>query len=551
MRFFQHIFVILLILLLPARVRAQDAKSVYDRVAPSIVTLDNPETSGTGIIIRQNGLILTNAHVVLSPLKYHVRLDARNIGGEKKTYTYKKVKILGTHPTYDLALVQIDPSEHNVNLKPVEISRTRAQPGQKVYAIGNPVAGGKILKKTITEGMLSGGIRKINEKNYYQFSAQVNQGNSGGPLCDRNGEVIGLVTYRIKGKQGLGFAIPLHKIKRDSFIPFHQRKANPNRVRTILKKADQFATKSTKIERRAGRDTKRAKKYSLLAMYLYRKALVYRPNDPNLYYNLGMFYRDFEKYDISIPYLIRAIEIDPWGVERGSSYRELSFALRKKKRDGASLVALKEGVRKYPKKGGKMWEDLSIYHSNHGNYSESAYCAKVGLNAGDVRSKMLKDLYQEIRSKLNEEKKNELDNRIDQISQRLTEMKKKARRARKQDKKFMTDKFRTFYKDYISDGHLSSVADAGLKKGKEEQTSGESRSNKEEQPIEDAQEEDEDKVAQKIKSKIALAKSYYESGMKDKGIKILEKVITLYPDHRRTNVARNLKKKWKTSLDRQ
>src|SRR5689334_16123102 len=98
----------LILLPLAARAAEDDAVQIFKQVAPRVVSLQNAEGSGTGIILRADGLILTNAHVVSSPLPYSVTIDTPAVnGGKPKPVTFKKVTIVGFHPKLDLALVKI------------------------------------------------------------------------------------------------------------------------------------------------------------------------------------------------------------------------------------------------------------------------------------------------------------------------------------------------------------------------------------------------------------------------------------------------------------
>src|SRR3954470_5865893 len=163
----------------------EEAVAVYRQVSPAVVSLQNAEGSGTGVLIGSDGLILTNAHVVTSPLPFEARVDVVE-AGKTREVVFKRVELLGLHPKLDLALVKIDPAEQRVRLPVAQVAKTKAQPGQRVYVIGNPAAGKTILTKSITSGMLSAADREIPDEpgRYYQIDAAINPGNSGGPLCD-------------------------------------------------------------------------------------------------------------------------------------------------------------------------------------------------------------------------------------------------------------------------------------------------------------------------------------------------------------------------------
>ena len=146
---------VLVLLLADPCLGQQRATQVFNKVGPSVVGLSNAEGSGTGVILDRDGLILTNAHVVSSPIPFKCLADVRR-NGKLETVTFRRVQILGRHPDKDLALIRIDPEEHKGELIPAVFTREPVTPGKQIFAIGNPAAGGEILNKTITQGLISG-----------------------------------------------------------------------------------------------------------------------------------------------------------------------------------------------------------------------------------------------------------------------------------------------------------------------------------------------------------------------------------------------------------
>lgn len=163
--------------------------------------------SGSGFVVTEDGYILTNYHVI--EYAYNYNLDATVMFYEGKSYT---AKIVGVEPSNDVAVLKIDAS----GLNPVTVGDSDAiTVGEEVYAIGNPLGE---LAFSMTTGHVSALNRTIRTDsgtsaiNMFQFDAAVNSGNSGGPLYDANGCVIGIVTakYSSTGVEGLSFAIPIN-----------------------------------------------------------------------------------------------------------------------------------------------------------------------------------------------------------------------------------------------------------------------------------------------------------------------------------------------------
>jgi S1-C subfamily serine protease len=165
---------------------------------------------GTGFIVSSDGLILTNKHVVSDPkAEYTVYLnDGRKF----------KAEILAVHPTDDLALIKIPAS----NLPSLSLGDSdKIKIGQFVIAIGNAlgefqntVSFGVIsgLRRSITASDQTGNIERL--EGLIQTDAAINFGNSGGPLINLKGEVIGVNTAIAGGAENIGFAIPINRAKK-------------------------------------------------------------------------------------------------------------------------------------------------------------------------------------------------------------------------------------------------------------------------------------------------------------------------------------------------
>lgn len=197
-------------------------EAVYDVVGESVVNIGvtvisydfffNPmpqEGSGSGFVYDDLGHIVTN---------YHVVEGAQEINVTFKDGTTLVAEVVGADPTYDLAVVKIDPEVHSV--RPVVLGDSEnLRIGQFVVAIGNPFG----LEQSVTFGVISslGRIIQSPDRRFIgeaiQTDAAINPGNSGGPLLDLEGRVIGVNAQIISPSQanaGIGFAIPVQLVKR-------------------------------------------------------------------------------------------------------------------------------------------------------------------------------------------------------------------------------------------------------------------------------------------------------------------------------------------------
>jgi serine protease Do len=161
---------------------------------------------GSGFIFSDEGLILTNSHVVFGRQAISVTLD----DGRKFAAI-----LLGADPVYDLAVLKIPDAPAELP-KAVLGDSSKIQIGEEVIAIGNPLG----LEQTLTRGVISGVNRLIQEAQMplmlplLQMDAAINPGNSGGPLVNLCGEVIGINTASMSEAQNIGFAVPINLAKK-------------------------------------------------------------------------------------------------------------------------------------------------------------------------------------------------------------------------------------------------------------------------------------------------------------------------------------------------
>ena len=201
--------------------------SAVDKTSPSVVAIGisqkiiNPfdpfaqptkqdSTIGTGFVVSDKGLIVTNKHVVSENGIYTV------VTRDGQKYEVRKIY---RDPNFDLAIVQIDSND----LQPLELGdSSKLKVGQTMIAIGNAL--GKFTN-TVTVGVVSGLGRKVvagdifngsseNLDDLIQTDAAINPGNSGGPLLSSSGQVIGVSVAVTAGAQNIGFAIPINSVKK-------------------------------------------------------------------------------------------------------------------------------------------------------------------------------------------------------------------------------------------------------------------------------------------------------------------------------------------------
>jgi putative serine protease PepD len=186
---------------------------VYDSAAPGVVSVRVGSASGTGFVVRSDGTIVTNAHVVGDASSARVSFgDSGRLAD---------AEVLGVDPSSDVAVLRVDPAGVGTALRPLALADSdQVRVGDSVVAIGHPFG----LDRTATAGIVSGLGREIQAPDGFQIDeviqtdAPINPGNSGGPLLDTRGRVIGITTQIATGGSGtgnvgIGFAVPSNRVR--------------------------------------------------------------------------------------------------------------------------------------------------------------------------------------------------------------------------------------------------------------------------------------------------------------------------------------------------
>ncbi len=342
------------------------SEKIYANSEPAVVYIGNEEGFGTGVIISPDGKILTNFHVVTSALPITVKAKIKTADGYQEK-EFKNVEVLKIHQEYDLAILQIkDKSKFKFMSWKQEI---KIPTGSTCYAIGNPQSGGESLRNTMTSGLISSANRQYEGKRFLQVSAAVNPGNSGGPLINDRGELIGIITYKALDVEGIGYAIPCSEVAMKDFVIPKEKKDNMEKGIEYEKQGKKMLDKA----RYANTPETRELLY-MLSSYFYKMSMFEMPNKPSPYNNVALLYYNLKKYDFAKAYYKKCLEIKvnpealhTLGVIYGKEMNEKkAYELWIK---GAFL------------KGGSApcAENAAIINLKKGRYVEAAYLSKKAL----------------------------------------------------------------------------------------------------------------------------------------------------------------------------
>jgi hypothetical protein len=181
----------------PAVISASD---LYKSASPSVVLIEiydskgEVSAKGSGFLVSPEGAILTNFHVIAHTKQATVRLSNQD--------AYDTVEVLEVDKRKDIALIKIK----GFGLPYLKLGRSQGvEIGEKIYSLSNPLG---VFQNTLTEGIVSG-IRPLDGYKYFQISAPISHGSSGGPIFNSKGEVIGIAVAIIEEGQNLNFAVPI------------------------------------------------------------------------------------------------------------------------------------------------------------------------------------------------------------------------------------------------------------------------------------------------------------------------------------------------------
>ncbi|MBO1224839.1 MAG: tetratricopeptide repeat protein [Candidatus Scalindua sediminis] len=345
---------LILLILLPA-VSLADANRIFKENSKAVVVVTaydekgNAISQGSGFIVRRDGAVVTN---------YHVISKARDIKVKAGDKVFDVEGLIFTDKENDLVILKAKARDMPVvKLGVIE----KANIGEHVYVISSPEG----LENTISDGLLSG-IRKIDEKReILQITAPISPGSSGGPVFNRNGEVIGVVTFLIKEAQNLNFAMPVKLIK---------DKISSKRVAEI---------KESGLE-----DYKKTAEYWFVLGYYHAESAMYKeaiesykqsiriyPDFADTHNNLGIAYGKLGMYKEAIESHKQAIRINP---DYALAHYNLGIAYGDLGMDKEEIDAYKQAIRINPDYADAYY-NLSIAYGKLGMYKEKIESYKQAI----------------------------------------------------------------------------------------------------------------------------------------------------------------------------
>ncbi|RJQ56966.1 MAG: tetratricopeptide repeat protein [Nitrospiraceae bacterium] len=379
------LFIIIAIgLIISPAVSSADADNIFkenSKAVVVVVTLDKkgePISQGSGFVVRADGAIVTNYHVISNAKDIKVKVGDKILDVEGLIHTDKE---------NDLVILKAK-GEKLQAVKLGDVSKVNV--GEKVYVISSPEG----LENTISDGLLSG-IREIDEKmKILQITAPISPGSSGGPVFNTAGEVIGVATFLIKEAQNLNFAMPVNLVKdkgdskkilalKETEIEDYEKTAEywsslgySYWISGRYEEAIDACRQAIKISPEDARSHQiLGASYDVLglnkdAIEAYKHAIKINPNDWSSYHNLGNIYLELGMLKEAVDAYEQAVRINP---DFAESYKKLGYAYGKSGRATDAIEAFKQAIRINP--------DDSTAHINLGVSYEKSGMSKEAIEA--------------------------------------------------------------------------------------------------------------------------------------------------------------------------
>jgi tetratricopeptide (TPR) repeat protein len=317
-----------------------------------IMTHDGAGTAisqGSGFVVRQDGVIVTN---------YHVISGAKSIRIKAGTNVYNITGIINLDKENDIAILKA-----NANNLPTVIlgDPEKTNIGEKIYVISSPQG----LENTISDGILSGKRGAEDDKIILQITAPVSPGSSGGPVFNQNGQVIGVATFLLKDSQNLNFAMPVDGIK-DKITAKKVAAIKPRQIENYSKTAEYWYNLGI-VYGKSGRYQE--------AIEAFKEAIRINPDYAEAHNGLGAIYGQSGKLQEAIEAFKQAIRIKPGFAK---PHANLGTAYGKLNRLQEAIQALKQAIRINPDYA-EAYGGLGLVYGKSGRYQEAIEAFKEGI----------------------------------------------------------------------------------------------------------------------------------------------------------------------------
>ena len=277
----------------------QSSRSLKDVVGPiqkSVVTVINYDVDGdissigSGFFISESGILVTNFHVLVGAYSASIK----TVDGSQ----YPVAAVLASNQLVDLIKVRVDTAGNRV--VPVVLSREQPAVADSVFVIGSPMG----LEQTVSEGIISAVREMPAGGKVFQLTAPISRGSSGGPVLNRGGKAVGVVTFQVSKGQNLNFAVSV-----DALEMLSDEASQPSIAEWTIRNSGQGPALAAALCSKGSRLTIQGEYEEALTYF--KRAAETSPDDPDAWYGLGSCYVGLDQPDEAIAAYKRPIEKDP------------------------------------------------------------------------------------------------------------------------------------------------------------------------------------------------------------------------------------------------
>ena len=361
-----------------------------------------------------------------------------------------------------------------------------------------------------------GEVRSVNRDfygdRYLDLDISIYHGNSGGPLSNTKGQVLGVITMLIEDG---ALAVPISEAKPGRFGPLKNRSPTRTMSTALGRRADMLMdgpADAVTISR---------------AVMMYEEAILWDASNAALYAKVGQINLRARRHPAAAAYFVRSVQLQPWP-DKPEIYRDLGLAFVALKNNEGARATWAEGLRKFPLDNSFLWGELGAAMEQDRYFYEAACCARIAIRTFSDRAGDVNALYKRVEAKLTVEETSKLRDLESHLDEHLARLRANADRARRDGTAFMTPEAEKLLAAFDGVQQETRTVEPGRRPvPSDSKTSNYS---------------DAELNARFVRGRVEVAKEHVRSGRTEMAVEILEDVLKTYPSEPESEAARLLLK---------
>jgi len=299
-----------------------DSERIYEKLQPAIVQVRNGELTASGVLISQDGLLLTTYQMALSPLPLSVRAHITSQNGSTVAQ-FDQVELQAVHPAHNVACFKIIAADQSFT--PAPISDRAPKVGSEVLLLGAQSTENADFSVQIREGIVSASERTLKDRVYLEIAIASNPEDAGSIIVDKGARIIGMVSSHNPQNEGIAFAIPAQELDLQRMGSSKERQIDKQRAEEWSQQAKEMAVMSRRVREEEERELLRD-----AAEYCFRQAILNDPLAAVHYYDLGILYQHQNQLSTALAYVQRVDQLVPDNAQAQYTLGEIFESLGQK-----------------------------------------------------------------------------------------------------------------------------------------------------------------------------------------------------------------------------